>query len=406
VRDEKPARPFYVVPVEARERGLGCLYLEWDASSVAPDETVLAVVRALAQQAAVVLDRMVGGARAPVGGAAAVTTEGTATGVEDGGYEGIVGRSAARQRVIDFVRQVRDVGETVLVMGENGTGKEVVARAIHFGGVRRDRPFLTINCTAIPGPLWERELFGNERGAFTDAYEAKKGFFEAAHGGTLLLDEIGDMPWEMQTKFLRVLQDRTVTRVGGTEPTKVDVRIIAATNKNLDLAVEKGQFRSDLYHRLNVLSITLSPLRDRREDIPILANHFLAVHAAANGVRPKKLSGEALRVMMRYRWPGNVRELENAMKGSLVLSTRETLLPEDLPAAVVRGGDSLEATGELSVDDVAKWVIDRAAFSDRVPLMPGLEKALARQMVVKIGEKTRAAKLLGVSKPTLYSRLK
>jgi DNA-binding NtrC family response regulator/tetratricopeptide (TPR) repeat protein len=404
VRDEKPARPFYVVPIEARERGLGCLYLEWDATGSAVEDAVLAVVRALSQQAAVVLDRMVGGGAAPA--AAATVSETPPSGAGNGGFDGIVGRSAARQRVIDFVRQVRDVGETVLLMGENGTGKEVVARAIHSSGTRRDGPFLAINCTAIPGPLWGRELFGNVRGAFTDAHETKKGFFEAAHGGTLLLDEIGDMPPDMQTKFLRVLQDRTITPLGGTEPVTVDVRIIAATNKDLALAVERGQFRSDLYHRLNVLAITLAPLRDRREDIPVLANHFLNLHASTNGVRPKKLSGEALRIMMRYRWPGNVRELENAMKGSLVLSTRETLLPEDLPAAVVRGGDSLDTAGELSVDDVAKWVIDHAAFSDRIPLMPVLERALARQMVAKVNEKTRAAKLLGVSKPTLYTRLK
>jgi len=404
VRDEKPARPFHIVPVEARDRGLGCLYLEWDATAAPRDAAVLAVVRALAQQAAIVFDRMAAGGMAPA--AVPAAPEAARASGEDSSLDAIVGRSAARQRVVDFVRQVRDVGETVLLMGENGTGKEVVARAIHFGSLRRDHPFLTINCTAIPAPLWERELFGNERGAFTDAHETKKGFFEAAHGGTLLLDEIGDMPWETQTKFLRVLQDRTITRVGGTEAIKVDVRIIAATNKNLDQAVEKGQFRSDLFHRLNVLSLTLAPLRERREDIPVFANYFLSLHATANGVRPKRLSGEALRIMMRHRWPGNVRELENAMKGSLVLSTRETLLPEDLPAAVVRGGDSLEAAGELSLDDVAKWVIDHAAFSDRVPLMPGLEKALARQMVAKVNEKTRAAKLLGVAKPTLYTRLK
>jgi DNA-binding NtrC family response regulator len=318
-----------------------------------------------------------------------------------------LGRSAARQAVIDFVRQVRDLEATVLLMGENGTGKEVVSRAIHLTGTRRHHSFVTINCTAIPEALWERELFGNERGAFTDAHETRKGLFETAHRGTLLLDEIGDMPLEMQTKFLRVLEEKTFTRIGGTEPVRVDVRIIAATNQDLESAVQAGRFRRDLYHRLNVLSITLRPLRERREDIPELAKFFLDLHARRTGVRPKRLSGEALRILMRYPWPGNVRELENAMRGSLVLSDREVLLPEDLPAAVLRGGDAPESAGaELDIDSVAKWILDHAAYSARVPLMPALEKALARQLVAKRGEKTMAARLLGISKPTLYTRLK
>jgi DNA-binding NtrC family response regulator len=291
-------------------------------------------------------------------------------------------------------------------MGENGTGKEVVSRAIHSTGARRAAPFVTVNCTAIPEGLWERESFGHERGAFTDAHETKKGFFETAHRGTLLLDEIGDMPWEMQTKFLRVLEEKSFNRIGGTAAIRVDVRIIAATNQDLEAAVAAGRFRRDLFHRLNVLPITLRPLRERREDIPELARYFLDVHATRMGVRPKRLSGEALRILMRYPWPGNVRELENAMKGSLVLSDREVLLPEDLPAAVLRGGDASETAGELDIDSVAKWVLDHAAYSTRVPLMPAFEKALARQLVAKLGEKTMAARLLGISKPTLYVRLK
>jgi two-component system nitrogen regulation response regulator GlnG len=259
---------------------------------------------------------------------------------------------------------------------------------------------------AIPESLWERELFGHDRGAFTDAHEAKKGLFESAHRGTLLLDEVGDMPWDIQIKFLRVLQEKTFSRLGGTTPIRVDVRIIAATNQDLEAAVQAGRFRRDLYHRLNVLSITLRPLRERREDIPELARFFLDLHASRMGVRPKRLAGEALRVLMRYPWPGNVRELENAMKGSLVLSDREVLLPEDLPAAVLRGGDAAETVGELDLDSVAKWILDHAAYSTRVPLLRPLEKALARQLVAKLGEKTMAARLLGITKPTLYSRLK
>jgi transcriptional regulator with PAS, ATPase and Fis domain len=249
-------------------------------------------------------------------------------------------------------------------------------------------------------------MFGHERGAFTDAHEGKRGFFESAHRGTLLLDEIGDMPPEMQTKFLRVLEDKTFTRIGGTERIHVDVRIIAATNQDLEASVRSGRFRLDLYHRLNVLSITLPPLRERREDIPELAKYFLDSHAGRLGVRPKRLSGEALRILMRYPWPGNVRELENAMRGSLVLSDREVLLPEDLPAAVLRGGEGLETSGELDPDSVAKWILEHASYSPHAPLMPQLERSLARQIVARIGEKTLASRLLGISKPTLYTRLK
>jgi transcriptional regulator with PAS, ATPase and Fis domain len=320
--------------------------------------------------------------------------------------DNIVGRSAARQAVVDFIRQVRDLNATVLLLGENGTGKEIAARAIHFTGQRRRFPFVTVNCTAIPQGLWERELFGHERGSFTDAHESRPGYFEAAHRGTLLLDEIGDMPWDMQTKFLRVLEEKSFTRIGGTETRHVDVRIIAATNQELEAAVQGGRFRRDLFHRLSVLVVTLPPLRERREDIPELAQYFLDKHAVQMNLPTKRLSGEALRILMRYHWPGNIRELENAMKGSLVLADRDVLVPEVLPAAVLRGAEGGESVGSLDLDQVARWVVDHATFSTAKPLMSALEKAIARQLVDKVGEKTRASRMLGISKPTLYNRLK
>jgi two-component system response regulator AtoC len=336
---------------------------------------------------ALVLER----AGAPVAEPLADTPGAAAEPVRDEtSLESIVGRGPARQAIVDFVRQVRDLDTTVLLLGENGTGKEVVARAIHFTGARRQQPFVPVNCTAIPAALWESELFGHERGAFTDARERKPGYFEAAHQGTLLLDEIGDMPWEMQTKFLRDLEEKAFTRIGGTESRRVDVHIIAATNQDLEAAVQAGRFRRDLYHRLNVLSITLPPLRERREDIQLLAQHFLDVHARRLHVRAKRLSGE----------------LENAMKTSLVLSDREVLLPEDLPQAVLRGADGTDIAGKLDADAVARWVLDHASYSVDSPLIPVLEKALARQLVQKVGEKTMSARLLGISRPTLYERLR
>jgi DNA-binding NtrC family response regulator/tetratricopeptide (TPR) repeat protein len=398
--------PFLVVPVEANGRNHGSVLVTWAAGDGGAEDDLVPVLRAIAQHLGVVLERH----ELPAARAAAVverTTPKPLAGVhEPPGIEAVVGRSAARQVVVDFIRQVRDLDATVLLTGENGTGKEVVSRAIHHTGARRDREFISINCTAIPEALWERELFGNERGAFTDAREAKPGYFERAHRGTLLLDEIGDMPWEMQTKFLRVLEEKSFTRIGGTEIIQVDVRIIAATNQDLEAAVETGRFRRDLFHRLNVLALRLPPLRDRREDIPELARHFLESHATRMGVRPKRLSGEALRILTRYSWPGNVRELENAMKGSLVLSDRDVLMPEDMPVAVLRGGENREAVGDLDLESVAKWILDHAAYSIRKPLMEGLENALARQMVKKVEEKTVAAKLLGISKPTLYKRIR
>ncbi|MFQ5600368.1 MAG: sigma 54-interacting transcriptional regulator [Candidatus Krumholzibacteriia bacterium] len=402
LHDEEMRAPFYAVPCEARERSLGCVFLEWPREAGLPDPGTLGVLRSIAQLVALVLERSAAAPARP----AATDEDAAAEARDETGLDNIIGRSAARQAVIDFIRQVRDLEATVLLLGENGTGKELVARAIHHTGVRRRYPFVTVNCTAIPEALWERELFGHERGAFTDAHETKRGYFETAHMGTLLLDEIGDMPWEMQTKFLRVLEEKSFTRLGGTENKRVDVRIIAATNQDLEASVQAGRFRRDLYHRLNVLAITLPPLRERREDIPELARYFLDIHAKRLNVRPKRLSGEALRILMRYHWPGNVRELENAMKGSLVLSDREVLVPEVLPAAVLKGGDGSETAGELDLDRVARWVLDHAVYSTGSPLMNSLEKALARQLVEKLGEKTQAAKLLGISKPTLYSRLK
>ncbi len=404
VPGEKPARPFYVLPLEAADVAVGCIYLEWDLGAPQLEEAKMPVLRTIAQHVAFVLERE----SAP--GMRKMSTAGDASplapAADETGLDSIIGRSSARQHIVDFVRQVRDLDATVLLMGDNGTGKEVVARAIHGTGKRRGFPLISINCTAIPEALWERELFGNEKGAFTDAHESRKGFFEAAHRGTMLLDEIGDMPWDMQTKLLRVLQDKTITRVGATEPTRVDVRIVAATNQKLEAAVEAGRFRRDLFHRINVLALTMPPLRERREDIPDLAKFFLKMHSGLMGLRPKTVSGEALRIMMRYAWPGNIRELENAMKGSLVLSNRDVLLPEDLPTAVLRGREGGETPGEASIDEVARWILDHAAYSIRDPLMESLEKALARAAVDKFREKTLSARMLGISKPTLYTRLK
>jgi len=283
-------------------------------------------------------------------------------------FENIVGKSEPMLRLFDLVAQVAPSRSTVLIQGESGTGKELIAKAIHAHSPRRDKPFIPVNTGAVPSDLLESTLFGHERGAFTSAVAAKKGLFEVADGGTLFLDEIGTMRMDMQAKILRVLQDRRFMHVGGTQEIQVDIRIVAATNVNLQQAVQEGRFREDLFYRLNVISLELPPLRSRKEDIPLLAVHYLKYYAEENGFPPPELSSEALRLMMDYEWPGNVRELENAMERGVVLSNGPMLSPDLLPAQL-RGNTFstalLEQKPDASLFDVIED-IERRIISDRL----------------------------------------
>jgi DNA-binding NtrC family response regulator len=271
-------------------------------------------------------------------------------------------------KLFDLVAQVAPSKSTVLIQGESGTGKELIAKAIHAHSPRRDKPFIPVNTGAVPSELLESTLFGHERGAFTSAVAAKKGLFEVADGGTLFLDEIGTMQMEMQAKILRVLQDKRFMHVGGTQEIQVDVRIVAATNVNLEQAVKEGRFREDLFYRLNVISLQLPPLRTRKEDIPLLANHYLKYYAEENGFAQLELSPEALRVMMDYEWPGNVRELENSMERGVVLANGPAITPELLPAQI-RGTsystNLLEQRPDASLFDVIED-IERRIIADRL----------------------------------------
>jgi len=249
----------------------------------------------------------------------------------------VVVESAALQAVMRLVDKVADAPTTVLVLGESGTGKEVVARRIHSQSRRRRRPFVAANCAAMPSELVESELFGHEQGAFTGAVRSRKGLFEMAHGGTLFLDEVGELPLPLQPKLLRVLQDRTFTRVGGTRELEVDVRVIAASNRDLQRATAEGEFRPDLYYRLNVLTIEVPPLRERPADIEPLARRFVEHYGGLTHHRLEDISPEALALLRAHDWPGNVRELENAVERAVVLAETEVLRPEDLPAPVRRG---------------------------------------------------------------------
>ena len=283
-------------------------------------------------------------------------------------FENIVGKSEPMLRLFDMIAQVAPSRSTVLLQGESGTGKELIAKALHANSPRRDRPFVPVNTGAVPSELLESTLFGHVKGAFTSAVTAKKGLFEVANGGTLFLDEIGTMTMDMQAKILRVLQDRRFMHLGGVQEIQVDVRIIAATNVNLQEAVREGRFREDLFYRLNVISLELPPLRSRREDIPLLAAHFLKFYADENGTEERSLSPEAMRIVMDYEWPGNVRELENAMERGVVLSTSRTITPDLLPTQLTGNTYSaslLDHQPDASLFDLMEE-IERRIISDRL----------------------------------------
>ena len=283
-------------------------------------------------------------------------------------FENIVGKSEPMLRLFDLVAQVAPSRSTVLVQGEIGTGKELIAKALHANSPRRNKPFVPVNTGSVPSDLLESTLFGHVRGAFTSAVAAKKGLFEVANGGTLFLDEIGTMGMDMQAKILRVLQDRRFMHLGGTEEIQVDVRIIAATNVDLQAAVREGRFREDLYYRLNVICLELPPLRARRQDIPLLAAHFLKLYADENDVPVPALPPEVMRILLDYEWPGNVRELENAMERGVVLATTRTITTDLLPAALTGNTYSaslLDHRPDASLFDLMEE-IERRIIADRL----------------------------------------
>ena len=296
------------------------------------------------------------------------------------------------RELVEMVETVAPTEATVLVSGESGTGKELVARAIQAASTRRDKPFVTINCAALAENLLESELFGHEKGAFTGADRRREGRFVQAHGGTLFLDEIGEMPLSLQAKLLRVLQQGEVQRVGCDETIKVDVRVIAATNRVLADEVAAGRFREDLFYRLNVIGLEVPPLRARREDIPLLASTFLERHAAANRKTIKGFTPQAMDAMLRYGWPGNVRELENAVERAVILSGGEYIAERALPLAVqnapVPDADGEElALGSMSLEDVER-------------------KAIEATLRETEDNKSEAARRLGITRATLHSKLK
>ena len=301
----------------------------------------------------------------------------------------LVGSSPAMLEVYKLVARVSEGRSTVLLQGESGTGKELIARAIHANSPRREKPFIPVNCGALPDTLLESEMFGYEKGAFTGAAGTKAGLFEAANGGTLFLDEIGDLGPALQVKLLRVMQDHEVRRVGGTSSLKVDVRIIAATNRDLEQFVKEGKFRDDLYYRLNVVRITLPTLTERKEDIPMLAHHFLQKYAGGSARAVRGFLPETMALLRQYRWPGNVRELENAIERAVSLSHGPLLTPDDLPAALHQA-ESPASDGSDQHDEVC------------LTLEEVEKRHLIRVLKETKGNKVKAAKILGIDRRTLY----
>jgi DNA-binding NtrC family response regulator len=303
----------------------------------------------------------------------------------------LIGSSPVMREIFALIRKIAHSRSSVLITGESGTGKEVVARTLHFHGSRAGKPFIPINCTAIPEGLLESELFGHVRGAFTGAHTSKQGLFEKANGGTLFLDEIGDMGLGLQSKLLRVIQDREIRPVGSTQSVKVDVRIIAATHKNLAAEIEEGRFREDLFYRLNVIPLFIPPLRERPEDVPPLVEHFLRKHA--DGAR-RTVSPEAMQWLVACSWKGNARELENVIERAIALSDRPELTPQDLPlGAVAPTSEAAPATAFL-----------RAASEQRLPLREVEERYIEEILRLTGGNKVRAARILGIDRKTLYRR--
>jgi two-component system response regulator AtoC len=309
-------------------------------------------------------------------------------------FESILAKSAPMVEIFRTITKIAEFKTTVLISGESGVGKELVARALHARGIRKGGPFVAINCGAIPENLLESELFGHKKGAFTDASSDRRGLFEEASGGTLFLDEIGELPLNLQVKLLRVLQEDSVRRLGDSKDVKIDVRIIAATHRDLGAEVKAGRFREDLYYRINVLPIAIPPLRARREDINLLIDHFVARNNARLGTQIRGLTSDTRKLLLEYAWPGNVRELENTIERAMVLAEGEVLDAHDLPERIRDALDPVQvqlASGELSIKKTAQ----------------AIEEILIRRALTKTrGNRTRAAEILEISHRALLYKIK
>jgi nitrogen regulation protein NR(I) len=330
--------------------------------------------------------------------------------LETAAEEAIIGRSRSMQELYKAVGRVAPTDATVLVRGESGTGKELVARAIYQHSLRSNKSFLVINCVAIPDTLLESELFGFEKGAFTGAHHRRVGKIEQANGGTIFLDEIGDMPFNVQAKILRLLQERSIERLGGREPIPVDVRIIAATNRDLEAALSNGRFREDLYYRLNVVTLRLPPLRDRREDVTLLADYFVHRFTTEMVMENHGITPEAKAILRRHPWPGNVRELANTIQKSLIFCRGGPIGPDDISRAISENGAAGPSEDIAEIDLIRKWIQGILSSGKSPELFNQVIDQIASMLISEAlqrtgGNRSRAADLLGLSRPTLLSKI-
>jgi nitrogen regulation protein NR(I) len=330
--------------------------------------------------------------------------------LEGSSTEAIFGRSKSMQEVYKAIGRVASTDATVLIRGESGTGKELVARALYQHSIRKDKPFLVINCVAIPETLLESELFGYEKGAFTGAVTRRVGKIEQANGGTVLLDEIGDMPFSIQAKILRLLQEKSIERLGGRSPIPVDVRVLAATNRDLEAALAEGRFREDLYYRLKVVTLRLPPLRERAGDVPMLADHFLKRFAREMNIDSPGITDEAMKIMCTYSWPGNVRELANTMHKALIFSRGAPINAEEIAQAIKGETAAREGNHESEDEAIRQWVRraltlegGEKMFGDVIDRFASL--LITEALNVTGGNRSQAAKLLGLSRPTLLAKI-
>ena len=315
-------------------------------------------------------------------------------------FSRIIGRNKELQEILKTIKKIVDQKSTIIILGESGTGKELLAHAIHYNSNRRDKNFVAVNCGAIPRELMESEFFGHVKGSFTNAHKTRKGYFEEADQGTLFLDEIGELDLELQVKLLRALERDEIIRVGNPQPIKIDIRFIAATNKNLLEQVNKGTFRKDLFYRLNVIPLTIPPLRNRKADIPILIEHFLKKHNSTPGKEPYKLADESMALFMNYSFPGNIRELENLIERSILLSDHPLLVPKDLPMELKEQSGNLLGSLDIKADKTALKNVSKAA-----------RLSAEKQMIINTLQTcnyncTRTARMLKISRSSLYNKIK
>ncbi len=393
------------IPLKVNHEIKGCLYLDSTKSRIPHASGQRRLMLALTQQFAIGLEKAF--LTDIISSSEKIQTQKIIkTPERNKNYENIIRISSSMRLVCELIDGIKEMDTTVLLTGESGTGKDLIAKTIHYSSIRRNSPLHTINCSALPRELLESELFGHEKGAFTGAHKQKIGHFESAGDGTIFLNEIGDLPLSLQPKLLHVLEERIFFRVGGTKKIETKARIVTATNKNLLELVKQGLFREDLYYRINIFPIKMPSLKDRREDIKPLCDHFIELYCKLYNMPVKKFSPEAMMYLEKYPWPGNVRQLESIIIRLIIVSGQETITDHDLPKNIFNYSNALHAGISSTIDETIKVLLDNMNYSPNDPILPKIEGSIIKKIVEMTKDKTKAASILGISKPTLYSRLK